>query len=551
MLEFLKIQGLALIEHVELEFDPGMNVLTGETGAGKSFILKGINFLLGEKMTADMVRTGHEKAHVEAIFRHNGEELVLRRELMAETGRSRLYVNDALTSQDVVKELRTSLIVHTSQHGQQKLLQPPYQAQLVERALPDTTLLHARDALLVQIHKVSDERKTLQTKYESLAERRDLLEMQQQEIDKVAPEAGEEEKLEAQRADARRVSTQIADYEQALSVLHGDDGPGLMALMGAMERVLEKMSHYDAHMEADLEAITAVRQNLPALESRLRKGPEASAQGSIDIDTDALEARLYELSQLKRKLHRSLEGILQLREEIDENISFLDSCGLDLKRLEREEQILVEKLQGTLKELIPLRQSAAKTFTHKLEKALAGLGFSKDVRVLADFSPVVLWSHAQGDVCDVKARLLWAPNPGQAPQPLDKIASGGELSRFLLALVSCQDLAEDATYIFDEVDAGIGGMTLTMVSDRLQYLARARQMLLITHWPQLAADAQRHFQVRKKEVRGQTTTSCQRLGAKARAAELARMTGGGPAATQWQLPLSVDDAGSVDKEDAV
>ncbi len=532
MLEFLRIQGLALIENMELEFAPGMNVLTGETGAGKSFILKGINFLLGEKMSADMVRSGHEKAHVEGIFRHNGEELFLRRDLMADTGRSRLYVNDTLTSQDVVKELRSSLLVHTSQHGQQKLLQPTYQAQLVENALPDTTLLEKRDALLVELQKVSHERKALQAKFDSLSERRDLLEMQQQEIDKVAPELGEEDKLEAQRAEARRVSTQIADYEQALSLLHGHDGPGLIELLGTMERLLEKMSSYDESMEADCEAIGAVRQNLPALESRLRKSPEATA-----IDTDALESRLYALSQLKRKLHRSLEDILQLRVEIDENISFLDSCGLDLKRLEREEGEIVKKLQVTLEGLIPLRHTAAQAFTEQLERALAGLGFSKDIRVIADFSPVTLWTYADTVICDIKARLLWAPNPGQAPQPLDKIASGGELSRFLLALVSCQDLAEDATYIFDEVDAGIGGMTLTMVSDRLHDLARARQMLLITHWPQLAAHAERHFQVRKKEVRGQTTTHCQRLGAKARAAELSRMAGGNSSMSQWQLPI--------------
>ncbi len=517
MLEFLRIQGLALIDSMELEFAPGMNVLTGETGAGKSFILKALNFLLGEKMGAELVRSGYEKAQVEAIFLHNGQELILRRELIAESGRSRLYINDSLSSQESVRELRPSLIVHTSQHAQQKLLQSSYQAQLIENSLPNTELLQERNAILHELQAVSEKRKNLQARHASLSEKRDLLEMQQHEIDKVSPEEGEEERLETLRAEARQASQRAADYAEALTLVYGDDGPGLRDVLGQFEQALERICRYDTTMEAELEAVTALRDNLPSLESRLRKAPEAS-----NIDMDALESRLYVLAQLKRKLRRSLEEILQLRSEIEENISFLDSCNLDIALLEKEEHVLAEKLQVILDKLIPLRRHYAQEFAAKLEQALAGLGFSKDVHVIVDFVPLKLW----GEIADEKARLLWAPNPGQAPQPLDKIASGGELSRFLLALVSVKSGGESATYIFDEVDAGIGGLTLNMVAERLQSLAQQRQMLLITHWPQLAAQGSRHFRILKQEKDGKTFTTCQQLDSNERQEELVRMAGG-------------------------
>ncbi len=530
MLDFLRIQGLALIDSVEMEFSSGMNVLTGETGAGKSFILKALNFLLGEKMHADMVRQGHEKAQVEAIFMHHGEELLLRRELLADSGRSRFYVNGSLSSQEMAKELRPQLFVHTSQHAQHKLLQTSYQAQLIEANLPKPELLQQRSTLLQELQALAEKRKKLTSRYTTLAEKRDLLEMQQHEIDKVAPEVGEEDKLENLRTQARLTSTKAADFSEALTIIYGEDSPGLRELLGQFEKALERIGHYDNSMQAELESISALRQSLPSLEARLRKAPEAS-----NIDMDALESRLYALAQLKRKLRRSLEEILELRQEIDENISFLDSCSLDISLLEKEESSLIEKLKACLEELKPMRRNSAEKFAKKLELALAGLGFSKDVHVIIDFIPLQIWEN----IFDEKARILWAPNPGQTPQPLDKIASGGELSRFLLALVSIKDGEEQATYIFDEVDAGIGGLTLNMVAERLESLAQKRQMLLITHWPQLAAQGDRHFQIKKQEIEGNTFTLCKRLSPQERQAELIRMAGGEQCSQRHLLVQSI------------
>lgn len=519
MLEYLRIRNLALIEDAELDFAPGMNVLTGETGAGKSFILKALGFLLGDRLGADMVRQGAEKAQVEAQFQMDGREIVIRRSLLAESGRSRLYVDDALRSQECVRSLREQLLAHASQHGQQQLLQPAFQARLMESTLKDPDLLRRRDELLEQLRSVEARRKELRAREAHLLERRDILEMQQQEIDKVAPEAGEEERLEEQRAIVRAAEQTREQYELALGLLHGEEEPGLLDMLGRLERCLHQMARTDDSVSEDADAVTALRQQLSHLSGRLRRPPLPEDMP----DVEQMEERLYALAQLKRKLHRSLDEILELREEIRENISFLDACALDITLLDKEEKQLATQLQEVLSALLPQRREAAADFARQLEEELRQLGFSEQVRVIPDFMPQEVWPG----LMDEKVRILWAPNPGQAPQPLDRIASGGELSRFLLALMSVRPKAESATYIFDEVDAGVGGLTLNKLAEKLENLAKQRQMLVITHWPQLAARAQKHFQISKTIRDNATFTTCVPLDARQRHAELVRMAGGG------------------------
>lgn len=519
MLEYLRIRNLALIEDAELDFAPRMNVLTGETGAGKSFILKALGFLLGDRLGADMVRQGAEKAQVEAQFQMDGREIVIRRSLLAESGRSRLYVDDALRSQECVRSLREQLLAHASQHGQQQLLQPAFQARLMESTLKDPDLLRRRDELLEQLRSVEARRKELRAREAHLLERRDILEMQQQEIDRVAPEAGEEERLEEQRAIVRAAEQTREQYELALGLLHGEEEPGLLDMLGRLERCLHQMARTDDSVSEDADAVTALRQQLSHLSGRLRRPPLPEDMP----DVEQMEERLYALAQLKRKLHRSLDEILELREEIRENISFLDACALDITLLDKEEKQLAAQLQEVLSALLPQRREAAADFARQLEEELRQLGFSEQVRVIPDFMPQEVWPG----LMDEKVRILWAPNPGQAPQPLDRIASGGELSRFLLALMSVRPKAESATYIFDEVDAGVGGLTLNKLAEKLENLAKQRQMLVITHWPQLAARAQKHFQISKTIRDNATFTTCVPLDARQRHAELVRMAGGG------------------------
>ena len=521
MLELLRIRNLALIEDMALDFADGMNVLTGETGAGKSFILKALGFLLGERLSPDMVRPGSDRAQVEAVFAgRDGEELILRRELLA-SGRSRFYVNDSPKPQERARELRDSLVAYTSQHGQQKLLQPAYQNQIMEQTLDCPELLQERDSLKAQLEAKLEERRAIEAKQASLAEMRDLLEMRQAEIDKVKPQENEDEELEALRVRARQAQEAARDYDQALGYLYGDaDAPGLLDMARTFHRHLERMAKADAGLEPSCEATGSFVQELQHLAGRLRQPP---VMEDMPPDMDAVEERLFELSQLKRRLKRTLPQILALKDEIAEKISFLDVCALDIKRLQREEEALAERLKACLAKLLPRRRACCDAFAARLEAQLRGLGFSEAVRVIPRYAPSEVWPG----IADEKVRLLWAPNPGQPPQPLDRIASGGELSRFLLALAGVMPSAEEATFIFDEVDSGVGGLTLNRLADRLEQLAASRQMLLVTHWPQIASRAGRHFQITKTVREGKTFTQCRPLNEQERHGELARMAGGG------------------------
>lgn len=519
MLELLRIRHLALIDDMELEFSGKMNVLTGETGAGKSFILKALNFLTGDKMRADLVRAGEEKAQVEALFLIDGEEYIIRRELVAATGRSRLYINDKLSSQETIRTLKPKLLVHTSQHGQQQLLQPAFQEKLLNDFLQRPDLLEQRSSILKTLREISAEQVELRERARTLEDKRDFLEFQQKEIAKVAPEAGEEEELEAKKQETREQGLVQEAVDHTLGLFYTDNG-SLAEIVSRLENSLDAVCRYIPDYKQEVERIMEFRHTLGEVETRLRNQPiNRPDEDSIE----EIESRLYELAQLKRKLNRSLDEIVNMQEEIEENLTFLDTCKLDLILLEKREDEAREELQKILEQINTLRKGKGEELCRAIETELKTLGFSEHVHVEFEFTPTEIYPEC----FEHKARLIWVPNPGQAPQPLDKIASGGELSRFLLAVVGLMNKDETPTLIFDEVDAGIGGITLNYVADALSLLAERQQMLLITHWPQLAARAEKHFLVRKEVRSSATFTNCNALSETGIRNEYERMAGGG------------------------
>ena len=528
MLELLRIRNLALIQDMELDFAPGLNVLSGETGAGKSFILKAIGFLTGDRLETDLVRPGEEKAQAEALFAQDGDDLILRRELAMDTGRSRIYVNDALSSQDRIRDLRTGLILHTSQHGQQRLLAPAYQQRILDTFLPDAGLIEEKERLAKLLREATARKDACLERCRTLQDTRELLEYQKSEIDKVAPRAGEEEELMARRL-ALRGQEQVKErIDEAVGLLLGQEA-ALLDGLGTLSRCLDGVAAVLPDYAADREAVENFRHLAGELASRLRR---QNLQDAMDDDPEAIEKRLWALAQLKRKLKRPLDAIVRLGEEIDSNLSFLDACNLDLAQLGKEEKRHAAALAKALLALNAARREAALTLCATLSAELAGLGFSDALRVEVDFAPHALFPELDPALAEDRPRILWAPNPGLAPQPLDRIASGGELARFLLAVVGLMSRSDDTpTLIFDEVDSGVGGLTLTRVGERIKNLAAKRQVILITHWPQLACLADRHFHVRKEVRDGQTYTFCERLTGPAIRDELSRMAGGGDQGT--------------------
>jgi DNA repair protein RecN (Recombination protein N) len=524
MLELLRIRNLALIEDAELEFGPGMNTLTGETGAGKSFILRAVDFITGEKMDRKLVRPGADKAEVEALFILPQGETVIRRELSAETGRSRIFINDRLSSQDAVRELKPQLVIHTSQHGQQKLLSPAFQSELLDSFLPDPSILKERNSLWTELKSVLAEMEELDRKCEEIAGQRDFLEFQKREIAEVNPQPGEEDALEERKTVLKEREQAGECFRHALDAIHGDSN--LLDGLTLLSREMGIISRLFPDMEQDHDAVEEFRLRLHEIDSRLRRGPEHVHDDDDDMTLDDIEKRLFKLSQLRRKMGRNIADLVNLAVEVEEKLSFHDACSLDRKTLERREAEIVEKLSDTLGRLGKARRKAAKELALRIEGELSDLGFSEHVKIDFEFSDVPL----HDGVTDQKARLMWTPNPGQPPQPLDKIASGGELSRLLLALTSLKRNAGGdhlPTLIFDEVDAGIGGLTLGSVGRKLAELADRQQMILITHWPQLAGRAERHFSILKEVVDGETFTRCDELKGEDIRRELIRMAGGG------------------------
>jgi len=518
MLEFLRIRNLALIQDVELEFTGGLNVLTGESGAGKSFILRALDFILGDKLKPDMVRPGADKAQVEALFAMPDGEYVLRRELMSESGRSRVYINDQLSSQEKIKGLRPRLVIHTSQHEQQRLLRPAFHNEILDSMLPREVLQH-KDQLLAEMRAIQSSKQELEDKAGSLRAQREFLEYQKEEIEKVGPREGEEEELEASKQTIKEQARVQESVSRAQDILHGPEG-GLLEGMRSLQREIARIAEVDEELRPFADQLEETGQLLTDLDESLRQKPLFSES---EQELERIESRLWELSRLKRKLDRPLREIVNLRAEIEENLSFLDRVSLELSQLHKREEALAAELAVAVEELNRQRRAQAEQTAAHIKEELISLGFSKEVEVVFRFEEIEL----HPGVTEQRGRLMWIPNPGQQPQPLDQIASGGELSRFLLALIGLLSKKELPTLLFDEVDAGIGGIILGQVGERIRQLAGEQQVILVSHWPQLACLADRHFQVHKEIRKGETFTRCSHLGQQERVDELSRMAGGG------------------------
>ena len=518
MLELLRIQNLALIEDLELEFSPGLNVLTGETGAGKSFILRALDFVLGDKLPPDSIRPGEDRARVEALFSLPEGDYVIKREILRDKNRSRIYLNDSLSSQEKIRELRSRLIMHTSQHGQQRLLSQAYHTRILDTRISQE-MLTERDETLAELRSVKARQKEIADRARELEERREFLEYQEQEIAKVEPRAGEEEELEERKRQLREQAKSVYSLERALGLLEGQEHR-VLDKVGDLHSEIAALAESDPAFRDEAARLEDMRYELQELAVKLKDRPPPP---DTEQELERIESRMWELGRLKRKLGRSLEGISELQSEIRENLDFLDNCNLQLQQLARREKELEEGLGEVVQRINRAREEAAEELSRRLHGELRDLGFPQGMEVVFQFSPVQLSEQ----VTENRAKLMWKPNPGHPPQPLDRIASGGELSRFLLALVGLFSQEQAPTLLFDEVDAGIGGVTLSKVGQKISELAGRQQVILVSHWPQLACLARKHFLVSKEVERERTSTRCRPLSAEEVQQELARMAGGG------------------------
>ena len=540
MLRFLRINHLAVIDSVEVEFEPGLNVLTGETGAGKSILVEAVGLLLGGRASGDLVRTGEDAATIEAIFESDGAELLVRREITAQ-GRSRAFINDALATAGALKDLSNRLVELHGQHEHQTLLDPSTHLAILDtlgalaQLLAPTT--DAYDALRASQEELARVRAAATNRDARL----DLVTFQLGELDRaalksIAPgETGEDVELAALRqvlASAERVERLCTE---SYTTLYDSDDAILAGLYGIWRRVAE-LAALDPQFKPYLDARDGIKSQLEDLASFLRKyadGIEASPARLQQI-----EERLALLERLKRKHGPTLAEVIAKRDALRQELADLERGDDRIAELEREVASRRAAFLAAAERLSKERRRVARAFSKELESLLAELAMERtrfEMR-FSDALPESAWSGSGID----SAEFFVSPNPGEDLRPLARIVSGGELSRIMLAIKTLTATSRhgfsDATdrppsasapgLIFDEVDAGIGGRVADVVGRKLRTLGSAFQVLCITHLPQIASYADTHFQIEKQVERGRTKTTVRRLDAAGRVDELARMLGG-------------------------
>ena len=523
MLRFLSIRNLAVIDRLELEFEPGLCVLTGETGAGKSILVGAVGLLAGGRASGDLVRTGEDAASVEAIFeKPDGTELIVRREIASQGGRSRAFVDGALASSSTLRDLAAPLVDLHGQHEHQVLLDPGAHLDLLDEF---AGLSGVRPAVADAFHswqRVKAERERLLTGEREKAARIEFIAFQLQEIDRIAPRTGEDEELAATRQVLANADKLRRLCGEAYAALYDGEHAALAAL-GTVWRRVGELAAIDDRFKQHTEARESVKAQLEDLAFFLRSYSEG-----IDASPDRLqevEDRLAMLERLKRKHGPTLDEVLAKAEALRRERDDLVNAGERAAALDAEVSAAREEYRRLADQLSASRRRAAARFSRDLERTLGELAMARtrcEVR-FGDTTEESSWTERGFD----EAEFFISPNAGEDLRPLARIASGGELSRIMLALKTLASTdAPGKTLIFDEVDAGIGGAVADVVGARLQKLAERVQVLCITHLPQIAAHGGTHYRISKAVRNGRTMTSVARIAAQDREEELARMIGG-------------------------
>lgn len=548
MLLELTVRNLALIKEAHVAFSEGLNVLTGETGAGKSILLDALALAMGGRASSDLVRHGAPKAEVEALFEvpadhpaarrlaemgipADGGHILLRRDVSA-SGRSVCRINGHLVTLAMLREVGSALVTLCGQHDQQDLLSPDrhlawidaYGGEELERCRAEYEALYARYMRVrAELARMTEDEK-------ALAQRLDLLRFQLSEIEEAALEPGEEERLLAERQKLLHAEKLRTALRGAYAALAGDNRG--MDWIGHALAYLEQAAAVDPELERVHEAVQSAYYQLEDAARELRDAQEAVPDD--DGRLADVEARLALIAKLKRKYGDTVEAILEYAAKVEEELEAIENREARVEQLARELEEIGRDLGVEAEELSHRRKEAAAKLCAAVEAHLRDLNL-EHAKLFAELD--TLPDEEGIDVGGRRVRAMphgvdvvsftWAPNPGEPPKPLARIASGGELSRLMLALKAVVADAEPyGTLVFDEVDAGVSGRAAQRVAEKLAALAAARQVLCVTHLPQVACMADVHFVVSKTVENGETVTRVEPLSEAGRVEELARMLSG-------------------------
>lgn len=536
MLTRLQVNNIALIDKSDIVFDAGFSVLTGETGAGKSILIESVSFVLGDRASRESIRTGADKASAEATFvlskdsparayleEHqldDGDTLVLFREL-SQSGRNVCRINGTLVTAGELKALGNLLVDLHGQHAHQSLLNPETHLELIDAyagsnadGLKDRVEA-ARQAAL----QAARDRDLLKNGIRERERRLDAIRFQLREIDAVSPVDGEEEQLESDRNKMRNAETIVEGLNDAYDALFSDTGA--LASLSKARDALNRIGAYDEAYHALSERTDEAYYAIEDTAYELRDGRDA-----FRFDPDLLEqteSRLAVIQSLKRKYGASIGEILAYREKIEAERNLLSDGDNQLEALERKVTESIEAFGTLAKTLSDRRKAAAKRLVKEAVKELNDMGMPHAVLEPA-FSEIPKEQLAETGI-DAMEFLLSA-NRGEPVKPLVKVASGGEMSRIMLAMkAALSDADRIETLIFDEIDTGISGMVANTVAEKMRELGTKHQVLCVTHLPQIAAHADAQYVAYKYSDAQKTHSVTRRLTEAERAKEIARIMG--------------------------
>jgi DNA repair protein RecN (Recombination protein N) len=550
MLSELHIRDFAIIDELEISFSKGLNVLTGETGTGKSIIINAVNMILGDKASDDLIRTSARGGIVEALFdiaeneelgakmREKGFEIkesIVMKRVLSRGGKSRVFINGGVATLALLSAIGEEFLNIYGQHEHQSLQRHERHIDILDEfggLMEVRSIYQDRFRRLIQ---TEHELRELKAHEERISRERELMTFQLGEIESAKLQPGEDHSLVEERKVLMNAEKLVEYSQGAEHILYSGEGSVVEKLNGVLERVRELVqidplvSPFVQSLESAMYQLEDVALSLRSYGQKIEANPER---------LDEIEARLDEINRLKRKYGQTLDDIFTFKRKVESDLRKMATSRDRAGELESEEMQLQEEILSLAKGLSEKRRMTARRLEGEVEKELADLDMGKTrfhVRIEGANNGVAKEAHGDlriggfhltGKGMD-KVEFLISPNIGEALKPLSKIASGGELSRIMLAMKSIlAEMGAGQTLIFDEVDAGIGGATAEVVGRKLHALSKRHQVLCVTHLPQIACFADAHHYVSKETKQGRTITRVKRLEGDGIADEIARMLGG-------------------------
>ncbi len=536
MLLELVVENYAVVERLRVHFHAGLNLLTGETGSGKSIVVDALGLLLGGRASGEMIRTGETRARIAGIFdvretaavrrllepaglEVEDGELLIEREILA-GGKSRAFVGSRPVAASLLRELAPHLADIHGQHDQQLLFAADSQREMLDTFAGTSDLLERTAATYRAWRTAAAELEELERSEQEKLRLLDLWSFQRREIESAALDPEEETTLENER----RVLQNVQRLEEAAATAYGavyDSPESALSLTRAAAKKLDDLCRIDSSLEGLRDYLKNADLSLQEVSFGLR-----DYLGRLEANParlEEIETRLAAIDRLKRKYGQSLPEVLSFLEDVRRQIAAVEHAGERMEELRAAQKKLEAEFGKVAVELTEKRRTAARKLEKRVEAELAQLAMERTV-FRVEIAPAN-WSETGADRVD----FLVSPNLGEVPRPLEKAASGGEISRLALALKTCLAAPKTGTVrtlVFDEVDTGVGGSAAEGIGRRLKKLSAANQVLCVTHLPQIASFADHHYRVEKQEAKGRTVAMVEELDSTARTREIGRMLSG-------------------------